>query len=86
VRGDTFVVRSYGESLAADGKTVAARAWCEAVVQRTAEYCDPADEADKKLRFPDQVPGSAPILNAINEKFGRKFKITAFRWLNQDEI
>ena len=86
VRGDTFVVRSYGESLAGDGKTVAARAWCEAVVQRMPEYCDPADEADKKLRVAGQVPGGTLDLNALNAKFGRQFKITAFRWLNHNEV
>ena len=36
-RGDTFVVRAYGDSLDSAGK-VQARAWCEAVVQRVPEY------------------------------------------------
>lgn len=34
VRGDTFVIRSYGETLAPDGNGVMGKAWCEAVVQR----------------------------------------------------
>ncbi|MFZ9938101.1 MAG: hypothetical protein ACO3JG_13740, partial [Luteolibacter sp.] len=84
-RGDTFLVRAYGESLNADGK-VAAKAWCEAVVQRMPEYVDPADEADKVLRDPAAVPGSEPDLKPANRAFGRQFKIVSFRWLNQDEV
>jgi hypothetical protein len=85
VRGDTFVVRSYGESLTADGK-VAATAWCEAVVQRVPDYVDPTDAADKKLRLPAQPPGGALNLGPTNQKFGRRFTVVSFRWLNQDEI
>ncbi len=84
-RGDTFLVRAYGESLNSDGK-VAAKAWCEAVVQRLPEYVDPADEADKLLRDPAVVPGADLDLNAVNRAFGRQFKIVSFRWLNQDEV
>lgn len=85
VRGDTFTIRAYGESLLPDGR-VAARAWCEAVAQRMPEYVDPADEADKRFRSAAQVPGSPPDLQAANLRFGRRFDIIAFRWLNPDEI
>jgi hypothetical protein len=85
VRGDTFVIRTYGESLTPDGK-VAATAWCEAVVQRMPEFVDPADAADKKLRSAAPTPGTPPDLQAANRKFGRKFNITSFRWLNKNEI
>ncbi len=85
VRGDTFLVRSYGESLQSDGK-VAARAWCEAVVQRIPEYVDPSDAADKKMRFADQLPNETPDLQLLNKTFGRQFKIVSFRWLNENEI
>jgi hypothetical protein len=84
-RGDTFLVRAYGESLAADGK-VAARAWCEAVVQRVPDYVDPADDPAKKLRRADKVPGAAPDLDPLNGRFGRRFQITTFRWLNNNEV
>ena len=84
-RGDTFLVRAYGESIAADG-TVAAKAWCEAVVQRVPDYVDPADDPARKLRRAGQPPGAAPDLQPLNEKFGRRFHITSFRWLNHDEV
>jgi hypothetical protein len=75
-RGDTFVIRSYGDSLDANGK-VMARAWCEAVVQRLPEYIDSADEAQVK---------QADLTSPLNKVYGRKFHIIQFRWLNENEI
>ncbi len=74
-RSDTFRIRAYGESLDASGK-VTARAWCEAVVQRSPEYVDPSDDL---LETP-------ATLNATNRKFGRRFEVVSFRWLNPKEI
>jgi hypothetical protein len=85
VRGDTFLIRTYGESLLADG-TVAARAWCEAVVQRVPEYIDPMDVAEKNLRQTDGSPAPTPDLSSRNKLFGRQFKIVGFRWLNPHEV
>jgi hypothetical protein len=76
VRGDTFRIRAYGESLAADGK-VQAKAWCEAVVQRTPEYLDEADEPETK---------PADLDSDANKRFGRRFVITSFRWLSPEEV
>ena len=72
-RSDTFVIRAYGDAVDASGKTTA-RAWCEAVVQRTPEPLDP-DES-----------GLNPRLPGTTGDFGRRFVITAFRWLSPDEI
>jgi hypothetical protein len=76
VRGDTFRIRAYGESQAKDGK-VEAKAWCEAIVQRTPEYLDPTDLPEIK---PTELDSQA------NQRFGRRFVITSFRWLSPEEV
>jgi Tfp pilus assembly protein PilX len=73
VRGDTFVIRGYGE--AREGNNVAARSWCEAVVQRVPDYVDPSDKAYAAL------PKSK-----VNLTFGRRFNIVSFRYLDSREI
>jgi hypothetical protein len=79
-RGDTFVVRAYGDSLDPAGK-VQARAWCEAVVQRVPEYLqatgDRADPAHRK---------QAELVNEANRRFGRRFRVVQFRWLAAEEV
>jgi hypothetical protein len=75
-RGDTFVIRAYGDSLDAKGN-IQARAWCEAVVQRTPEYLDPADEPQVK---------QSQLTSEANKGFGRRFTIVKFSWLNASEI
>lgn len=77
VRGDTFKIRSYGEAMSADGKTVIARAWCEAVVQRVPEFVDPTDTADTAVNDLKSVP---------NQNFGRRFNIVSFRWMKDTEV
>ncbi len=75
VRDDTFTIRAYGDALDANGN-VEARAWCEAVVKRTrnfAESTDPADSID------------APT-DPANTRFGRKYEMISFRWLNATEV
>lgn len=76
VRGDTYVVRACGESLDADGG-VKARAYCEAVVQRTPDYLSAGD--DPETRTED-------LENEINRKFGRVFRLVSFRWLPLEEV
>lgn len=74
VRGDTFLVRAYGDQRDKSGKVVA-KSYCEAVVQRLPEYVDPTNE-------PDTI---AP-LTPMNLTFGRKIKVISFRWLSSQEI
>lgn len=76
-RSDTFTIRAYGEALAADGVTIEASAWCEAVVQRYPEYVDLADDPETEFES---------LTSKANEEFGRRFKIKSFRWLNQKEV
>ncbi len=75
-RSDTFRIRTYGEALSPDGKTVLAKAWCEAIVQRVPEYLDPANLTTAR----------GTELNALNRTYGRRFNIVSFRWLSQNEI
>jgi hypothetical protein len=76
-RSDTFRIRTCGEALSADGKTVLARAWCEAIVQRVPDFIDPADPPFARL---------ANLKSDLNKRFGRRFALTSFRWLSANEI
>lgn len=90
-RGDTFVVRAYGETREPGGK-VTARAWCEAVVQRSAFYLDPSDEPAKRPLVPMSGDSADPQLDdnsrmsVINKTFGRRFDVVSFRWLSPEEV
>jgi hypothetical protein len=74
-RSDTFTVRAYGESRNASGQLLAS-ARCEAVIQREAAYIDPTDESDV-------LPGN--LASVANKRFGRSFRVLAFRWIPQLE-
>jgi hypothetical protein len=74
-RSDTFRIRAYGEEVDVSGKVIAS-AWCEAVVQRGPRFVDGAD----------QMLEGPTTLNAVNRRFGRKFEIISFRWLDPDEV
>jgi hypothetical protein len=58
-----------------DGK-VLARAWCEATVERSKNFVDPADN-------PETAVSS---LKDANKTFGRRYEMTSFRWLHPDEV
>jgi hypothetical protein len=68
-RGDTFRIRGYGESLGR-GEKVAARAWCEMVVQRVPGYLDTTEA-------PEVTAPKRPL----NRRFGRRYEPVSFRWL-----
>jgi hypothetical protein len=74
VRSDTFTIRGYGEATDAAGKVIA-RSWCEAVVQRTPEFVDPADAVDAAIAS----------ITPTNQTFGRRFEIISFRRLSNAE-
>ena len=75
-RGDTFVIRTYGDAMSPDGK-VTARAVCEAVVQRLPEYLDGQDTPYLK---------QDELKSEFNKRFGRRIKIISLRFLNSAEI
>ena len=77
VRGDTFKIRSYGESTSKDGKSVLARVWCEAVVQRVPEFIDASDAPETAI---------ASLTSTANKSFGRRFHVVSFRWIDEKEL
>jgi hypothetical protein len=94
-RGDTFLIRAYGESR--DDSGIKARAWVEATVVRTPRYVEhkdseqtdtngntPLDSALDMNHFSGQI--TEGNLSAVNRRFGRQFKVKSFRWLHHDEI
>ena len=78
VRGDTFVIRVYGEALDTNGNRTA-HAYAEAVVQRVPDYIDPTDR-------PSVNAYNDPSASAANKVFGRRIDMVSFRWLSDEEI
>lgn len=79
-RDDTFTIRAYGDSREkGNSSKILARAWCEVVVQRRADYVDPSEA-------PGVAPQSTLMKSAVNKRFGRRFEIVSFRWLNEKEV
>ncbi|MGA0900781.1 MAG: hypothetical protein ACO3SO_10285 [Luteolibacter sp.] len=76
-RSDTYRIRAYGEAGTPDGDGMA-RAWCEAVVQRKADYLDAAADEPTKP--------AAELVSTINRMHGRRFAMKSFRWLSADEL
>lgn len=74
-RDDTFVIRGYGDARDSTGKTVIARAVCEAVVRRSRDYVDTTDAAEITT-----LPKSI-----ANITFGRRLEMISFRWLSPSE-
>lgn len=79
VRSDTFVIRTYGSAVDKSGNTTA-KAWCEAVIQRTPKAVLTNDKPDSAS------PAIATTLDKPGITFGRRFEIISFRWLNSNEI
>lgn len=76
LRGDTFLVRCYGDSVDGQGN-IKAHVYCEAIVQRMPEFIDPTAN-DSNDNIDD--------LSEVNACFGRRFNVILFRWLNDDQI
>jgi type II secretory pathway pseudopilin PulG len=74
-RDDTFTIRAYGDARDAKGNVVA-KAWCEAVVRRTRNFCDETDAADSV----------EPPVSPTNMAFGRRYELVTFKWLSASEV
>lgn len=77
-RSDTFTVRAYGESVNPDNGQVLSRAWLEATVQRTPCLVNPNDHP--------ALPVVSSSLSNESKTYGRRFTVTAIRWLRPEEI
>lgn len=80
-RDDTFKIRAYGDTRSpSNPNKILAKAWCEVVIQRTAEFMDSTDSPATRLKdFSEES-------KEINEMLGRRYKVISFRWLGEDEI
>lgn len=73
VRSDSFIIRAQGEASHPFTGEIKAKASCEALVQRLPEYL----ESDDNL--PEDTHEN---LSSLNQRFGRRFKIISFKWIN----
>ncbi|MGJ8652437.1 MAG: hypothetical protein ACSHX8_04125 [Opitutaceae bacterium] len=79
VRGDTFVIRSYGDSRHPFTDKVVSAAWCEAVVQRVTT---PIGWDGSK----EQLIQTQALDDVATVDLGRRFKLISFRWLSPEEV
>ncbi len=83
-RSDTFTIRAYGESIdPISGKPVST-ATCEATVQRVYDYTDDTGNTPEQAAtvFDNTTEiFEAGNLTALNQQFGRRYKIVSLKWL-----
>jgi hypothetical protein len=84
-RSDTFRIRTYGETRNPVTDEVVGRAWCEAIVQRMPDYVDSAANDAIAAGYSATPPGGVALTDD-NARFGRKFVVVGFRWLNPQDI
>jgi flagellar motor protein MotB len=83
-RSDTFIIRGYGDATDPISDKIRAHATCEAVIQRTYEYIDPATNQAEDAAYsfdPAAEIFEQGALSPENRRFGRRFNIVSFRWL-----
>ena len=77
-RSDTFMIRSYGNSIEPFTGSSEAESYFELVVQRVPDYVDSSGNAT-----PDTEP---ELLSPLNKEFGRRYEIVSHRWINKGDI
>ena len=83
-RSDTFTIRAYGESIDPISGESVSTATCEATVQRIYDYTDDIGNTpdDAATVFNNTTENfEAGNLTALNQQFGRKYKIVSLKWL-----
>lgn len=70
VRSDTFLIRSYGETLNPATGFTEGVAYCEAIVQRV----------------PEKLDGTNVMTDTTAGNFGRRLQVVKFRWLTNDDL
>jgi hypothetical protein len=92
-RSDTFTIRAYGDVSDKPGATPAGTCWIEAVVQRTPDFIDTKDPAERMVYnqsnghgHNDQTGNPTSGLQPANINLGRRFVIVSMRILKPSEL
>jgi hypothetical protein len=92
-RSDTFTIRAYGDVSDKPGASPAGTCWIEAVVQRTPDFIDTKDPAERMVYnvvngygHNDQTSNPASGLQPANINLGRRFVIVSMRILKPSEL
>ena len=83
-RSDTFTIRAYGESIDPISRQPISTATCEATVQRIYDYTDDTGNTPEQAAtvFNNASENfEAGNLTALNQQFGRRYKILSIKWL-----
>ena len=83
-RSDTFTIRAYGESIDPISGESVSTATCEASVQRIYDYTDDTGNTPDHAAtvFNNATEAfEAGNLTALNQQFGRRYKIVSLKWL-----
>jgi hypothetical protein len=93
IRSDTFTIRAYGEVSDKPGGPATGTCWIEAVVQRTPDFIDTKDPAERMVYnqfnghgHNDQTGNPSTGLQPANINLGRRFVIVSMRILKQSEL
>ena len=83
-RADTFIIRAYGEAIDPISGQPVSTATCEATVQRVYDYTDDTSNTPEQAAtvFNNATEiFEAGNLTALNQQFGRKYRIVSLKWL-----